>query len=754
MESTGDLRRAPPRGRGSLARQAGAAFLVAALLGCTTPRSTPREEARDAALEAAPPGSDGSVDSAAGPDGAAPPGKFRESVRRGRWDEAERALSALPDPEKSSPELRYVRARVAIARADHKLAVELLARLEEALPLLESNIRRHRAEAALHAGPHDVAGDMYSAEGTPQSLLAAAQAFERGANPSRARTACERVIGHPRRTRDLEAQARKLRLTLPGGDARTERDDARWLAIHALSEKDAEAAHERLSRVAKDAPLRGGELLLRAHELAEAGATDEALRAVERAASAREKAPPIDLCRGRAEALYKSRSRYSEAALAYSSCERKGGPRAAEDAFLAARSLSRADRDPEALVAMKAVIDRYPGTPFSAQAAFHVARIHALHGDWARAMAAFDELATKKGAAGGNEREAGRYRALTHLAAHDFAGARRLFEVLAEDAEDALVRARYTNLAALASARDGDRTHALARWREVIRSAPLSMPALVARARIKEAHSEPPPVIAPAEAGDAGPPLAISLPPPVAMLHALGLDDEAEEALRSRESLVEGLAPGRGVEALCAAYGMLGRAKRRYQIAARVPASLLASTPSARNRWAWDCAYPRPYEGEVREAEGAQKLPPGLVHAVMRQESAFDPDVVSPARAVGLLQLLPETARAVAKGASLAHEDGWLVRPSQNVALGARYLHDLGEKFDGDPLLVAGAYNAGPEAMSRWESRAKGLDVEIFVERIPYVETRGYVVRVTSNLARYGLLARGEDGVPKIKLTM
>jgi soluble lytic murein transglycosylase len=138
----------------------------------------------------------------------------------------------------------------------------------------------------------------------------------------------------------------------------------------------------------------------------------------------------------------------------------------------------------------------------------------------------------------------------------------------------------------------------------------------------------------------------------------------------------------------------------------------------------------------------------------MRQESAFDPEVVSPARAVGLLQLMPETARTVASGAGLVHEEGWLVRPGHNVSLGTRYLHELLEKFGGKTALAAGAYNAGPEAISRWMSHAKGEPLDVFVEAIPFVETRGYVVRVMGNLARYGFLEHGEKGVPAIDLEL
>jgi soluble lytic murein transglycosylase len=238
------------------------------------------------------------------------------------------------------------------------------------------------------------------------------------------------------------------------------------------------------------------------------------------------------------------------------------------------------------------------------------------------------------------------------------------------------------------------------------------------------------------------------------MLHRIGLDADAEEELREREAFVTQAAPGRSTEALCAAYGMLGRARRRYQIALGIPNTILAQAPGPKTRWAWECAYPTPYEPSVRAREAADGLPAGLIFAVMRQESNFDPEAVSPARAIGLMQLLPETAKTVAEGALLAHEDARLTSPPYNIALGSIYLHELLEKFRGTVPLAVGGYNGGPDAIARWASRSPGMDLDVFVERIPFVETRVYVGRVMGNLARYAYLKSGEAGVPKIALAL
>src|SRR5262249_13659489 len=151
---------------------------------------------------------------------------------------------------------------------------------------------------------------------------------------------------------------------------------------------------------------------------------------------------------------------------------------------------------------------------------------------------------------------------------------------LADDEQDG----RAATMEALSASREGDRTHAIARWTEVARAKPLSWPALVARARLTELGAPLPPLIDPADATPAPEPLRITLPPPVDMLHRLGFDGDAEDALAVREAVVTQAAAGRATEALCAAYGMIGRARRRYQIALQIPNTLLQSAPGPKTR--------------------------------------------------------------------------------------------------------------------------------------------------------------------------
>ncbi len=695
------------------------------------------------------------------PDAAAPhTGAWAEAVRDERWDEAWEMMEALPEAERAEPEVRFATARVALAREDGKDALTSLEGLESELPLLAENVQEERAEAEALVGPFDAAGEWFFARGTATSLLRAADAFQKAKLPARVRATCDRVLSIDKRTRAQEAEARAIRLWITPDDPDGRADDARWLAVHAPDLPWGKEAETTLNKIAPSKPLTTDELLQRAEALSLAGRTDDAEKAIDRLEHAPgRKVNALERNRAKGDALYRG-GKYAEASRVLARCAAAGGSHVAEDAFRAARALARADHDDEAVRALTRVAKEYAGTQWGDQAAFLIGRLQLLHGQWRDAMKSLDAYVAKY-PNGTDKRDAERDRALARLLAGDAHGSRPLFEELAEDESDSLAAARARTLAALAALRDGDRTHAIVRFTDVARSRPLSWPALVARARLAAMGAPLPPLVdvGPATAEDSGGPFHATLPPTVALLHEVGLEGDAESELREREAAVAAMAPGRSVEALCDAYGQLGRAKRRYQVAQQIPASLLSIAPSPKTKWSWDCAFPTPYAGDVEMRAKENDLPAPLLYAVMRQESGFDPTALSPARAVGLLQLLPETAKAVAaeeRGEESGPHDEppRLTSPPVNIALGARYLKQLLDRFHGILPLAIAAYNAGPDAVLRWLSRPRGLDLDLFVERIPYTETRVYVAKVMGNLARYGYLRSGEAGVPKVTLEL
>jgi soluble lytic murein transglycosylase len=148
---------------------------------------------------------------------------------------------------------------------------------------------------------------------------------------------------------------------------------------------------------------------------------------------------------------------------------------------------------------------------------------------------------------------------------------------------------------------------------------------------------------------------------------------------------------------------------RRYRIGVReVSYGVLMTAPGPSATWAWDCLYPRPYAARIAELESQHGLPRGLLFAIMRQESAFDPSAESPVGARGLMQLMPYTAERVAAELGTTVAPGDLDRPAKNLELGARYLARLVGELGGSLPLAVASYNAGPRAVSRWVAAGHG----------------------------------------------
>lgn len=134
--------------------------------------------------------------------------------------------------------------------------------------------------------------------------------------------------------------------------------------------------------------------------------------------------------------------------------------------------------------------------------------------------------------------------------------------------------------------------------------------------------------------------------------------------------------------------------------------------------------------GPLAAAARQEQVPLSLLLGVAKQESRFQSGVRSVVGAAGLLQLMPETAAELA-GRPLS--DAELDEPARNALLGGRYLGQLLQRWDGDPLLAVASYNAGPNAVARWLPNGRATIPELWVEAIPYPETRHYVKTVLGN---------------------
>jgi len=146
-------------------------------------------------------------------------------------------------------------------------------------------------------------------------------------------------------------------------------------------------------------------------------------------------------------------------------------------------------------------------------------------------------------------------------------------------------------------------------------------------------------------------------------------------------------------------------------------------------------------------------VPHELALAIARRESEFDPAVTSGAGARGLMQLMPATAQAVARELDIRYSrDRLLTEPAFNARLGTAYLDELLEIFDGNMVMTAAGYNAGPGRPLRWMDRfgdPRGGDVDIvdWIEHIPFDETRNYVMRVAESLPIYRARLTGDAGL-------
>lgn len=503
---------------------------------------------------------------------------------------------------------------------------------------------------------------------------------------------------------------------------------------------------ERYTTLAGHAPLfTPEESLARAERLLAQRDSEKALRALEGVPLPTDATARARLLHVRGMALYKTRQDYAEAADVLREAAAAGGPDALDDAFHAARALARADRDAEAVVAFRALADAHAGTPQAGHSLYLAAWLSLRHDlpDAEAQMRAFVD-----------HRDARRVPELRRTALFELglsafetgrpADAAELFARYAEGGGGIMEagRGHYWRARALQAA--GDTDGAAIAYERVRAEEPLHWYSLLAEARLA-AMGRPVrgPFVggSPRPSGEFVPPAWPNVPDDALFFANLGLTDDAAEVVSARADAIRNEAPrNRRVEWLVAAYRMVGATPAAYRLAARQD-DLLKRAPGDDNRWAWEAAYPRPYAREVRQIAGQHEIDPAYVWASMRQESAYDPGVTSHAGAVGLLQMMPENARRRARALGLRYRSGMLLDPVINLRFGIDEIQQHYQRYDEQMPLSIAAYNAGHAKVTEWLARTPGeIDVDLFVEHIPFDETRNYVRRVISHYARYRYL--------------
>jgi soluble lytic murein transglycosylase len=219
--------------------------------------------------------------------------------------------------------------------------------------------------------------------------------------------------------------------------------------------------------------------------------------------------------------------------------------------------------------------------------------------------------------------------------------------------------------------------------------------------------------------------------------------------IRCRELFLTGL-NGRGRLEWTAAMAALNDDEKEQ-------ASILA------HRWGWhsrairtasrhgldddlELRFPLPWQESFELFSERVRIEPTWAYGVARSESLFMPDVASSAGAIGLMQLMPATGKETARKNGISYRDRYsLMDPDKNIALGTSYLAEMLARFDNNRVLATAAYNAGPHRVERWLPADPGMPATVWVESVPFRETRRYVRRVLAAETVFDWRMNGES---------
>jgi soluble lytic murein transglycosylase len=292
----------------------------------------------------------------------------------------------------------------------------------------------------------------------------------------------------------------------------------------------------------------------------------------------------------------------------------------------------------------------------------------------------------------------------------------------------------------------GKPDEAEAAWLQAIETRPLSYPSLQALSRLRErgeAAAQTGLAMISATSDAPLPELALPATPTAARVKlwaSLGLGEQA------RDELDAASIAGWPAVAVLAQAGLYSEAQRAL---GSVGSGWRHGGPTGARRQLWELAHPIPFRSLVDPGEHDHGVPALLTYAIMQSESRFNPGATSWAGARGLIQLMPATAENVAQRAGLKVSPSQLYDPATNLDIGQRYLAGLTARWnnvDGAPALAVPSYNAGPGRTDEWLQLRGDWDLDLFVEAIPFDETRHYTQSVLGRWAAYRwLYGVGDD---------
>jgi len=444
----------------------------------------------------------------------------------------------------------------------------------------------------------------------------------------------------------------------------------------------------------------------------------------------------------RAQAFFAlNRIEDAEEALAIAAA---GPPATAAEAMLVrARRLLKLDEHARAIERLQEISKRFAGEPAAEEADYFLGWLALQEG---KLQAAADALESfeKKHPESRRRDEACWFRALAQIRNGNWAEADRgLREVQDRYPRSGLVpQAKYwrVRVKQLAGGKP------IEEYQDILKLYPQTFYGLLAQERLRELGAKPEAIFTERPHLSTKPVTAPELALPQTLARA-GLWRESAEELRARLGAVHNPEAALRVGTALARVGELWAA---YGLANRL---LWGKAYGQKDPGALALLYPRPYVSHVDETARAQGVHSSLLYAIMRRESAFQPDRLSAARARGLMQLMAQTASAIARELQRdPPEPDELYRPELNLDLSAWYVGQLAKRFV-HPVLIAAAYNAGPAVTLKWTGDLGTMPVDLFVESMPFKETRAYVKQVVADDHMYQSFYGGSE-VRRLAMTL
>ncbi len=684
---------------------------------------------------------------------------------------------------------QLLRALEYVEQGDHAAAADGFAQARTApgLAPVVAWLRRWEAQARLDAGEPQLARDLIdeaSAATWKSSVVGGdvrvieADARLRTDDEAGAEKAYRAYLSdYPRGGRRFEVRTKLARLLHARDDAKAHREaltifdeirrgvplsDYGVEAKRAVTELERELGPLRKGAAAKtfsrEQGVRRAEALLDRHRYAKAIAAVDSL-------VAKGKLGPEQRCRVwyvKGSSIFKQRRR-ADARLAFdradSECAKAGKDletTRVKSRYQGARGWYAAGKYSKAAKAFESLVTDHPKHSYADDALVLAGESWESAGDDAKAAKAY--VRALEDHPGDMRHEARRRLLVMRFAAGKDQAALKIIDgALAGRIAEPVERAKLHYFRGRALDRLGRTEDATAAWMATLDAAPLSYPAIQALSRLRERGDS---ALAAGLAALEGAPGALA---PIATLEGkalvragvlarLGLGQQARDELRHAK------VDGWPAVAVLNQAGLYPAAQREL---ANMGRRWRKTPPGSDNRRRWEGAHPQPFVEIIGPGEPTHAVPPLLTYAIMQTESRFDPGVTSFAGARGLVQLMPATARGLAKQAGVSLDgEGVLFDPATNLALGMRYLGRLDARFgaqDGAVALAIPSYNAGAGAVDRWLGERGSWELDLFLESIPYDETRRYTQSVLGRWMAYRWLygeGEPEQRVPYLPLTI